>query len=55
MTEKFMYIPNDDTQIYPFCQSKVVVEMFGHWTNKSPKSFFKVPNVGKPTNEKTLL
>ena len=44
---------NDDTQNYPFFQSKVVVEMFGHSTKKS--KFCKSPKSCRPTNENTLL
>ena len=35
-----MYIPNDDTQNYPFCRLKLVVETFEHLTYpiKSPQS-----------------
>ena len=29
MADKFMYISNDDTQNYPFCWLKLVVETFG--------------------------
>ena len=32
MAYKLMYIPNDDTQNYPFCRLKLVVEMFEHPT-----------------------
>ena len=32
MTDKLMYIPNDDTQNYPFCRLKLVVETFEHST-----------------------
>ena len=28
MADKFIYIPNDDTQNYPFCTLKLVVETF---------------------------
>ena len=30
--DKMMYIPNDDTQIYPFCGLKLEVETFEHST-----------------------
>ena len=36
-----MYIPNDDTENYPFCRLKLVVEMFKHLINQpinSPQS-----------------
>ena len=29
---KLKYIPNSDTQNYPFCILQLVVEMFGHST-----------------------
>ncbi len=32
MDNKLMYIPNDDTQNYPFCGVKIVVETFEHST-----------------------
>ena len=28
--DKLMYIPNNDTQNYPFCRSKSVLETFEH-------------------------
>ena len=56
MADKLMYIPNNDTQNYPFCRLQLVVKTFGNTikepTNKNSK---KVPKVIKPTNEKTLL
>ena len=30
MADKLMCIPNDETQIYPFCRLKLVVETFQH-------------------------
>ena len=56
MADKLIYIPNNDTQNYPFCRSKIVVETFEHstqWMNQS--KFTKVPKVVKQTNKKTLL
>ena len=42
MADKLMYIPNDDTNNYPFCRLKLVVETFEYTTEstnqKSPKS-----------------
>ena len=32
MADKFMYIPNDNAQNYPFCRLKLVVEKFEHLT-----------------------
>ncbi len=32
-----MYILNDNTQLYPFCRLKLVVETFEHSTNESIK------------------
>ena len=37
MTDKLMYIPNNDTLNYPFFRLKLVVETFEHsnwWINK---------------------
>ena len=42
--DKFMYISYENSQNYPFCTSKLVVETFGHstyWTNHS--KFSKSP------------
>ena len=53
MANKFMNLPNDDAQNYPFFRLQSVVETFGHsteWTNQS--KFFSVPKVVKPTNKK---
>ena len=30
MADKLMYIPNDDTQNYPFCSLQLVAETFEH-------------------------
>ena len=32
MANKLMYIPNDNTQNYPFCRLQLVVENYGHLT-----------------------
>ena len=51
---KFMYIPNDDTQNYPFCKLQLVVETF--WPNKpTNQNPLKDPKIVNPTNKKTLL
>ena len=58
MADKLMDIPNDNTQNYPFCRSKLAVksEMFRHSTKLTNQSkFTKVPKVVKPTNKKKLL
>ena len=52
MAEKFMYIPNDDTQNYPFSGLKLMVETFEHLMNQPVKTP-KVPKVIMPTNKKT--
>ena len=36
MGDKIMYIPNDDTQNYPFCKFQLVVKTFEHSTNEQP-------------------
>ena len=46
MADKFMYIPNDYTQNYPFCRLKLVAEMFKHSTLWNIQlKFMKVPKV----------
>ena len=35
-----MYIPNDDTQNYPFCRLHLVVETLGHSTKLTNQSNF---------------
>ena len=35
MTDKFMYIPNKETQNYPFCRMKFVVETLNTQPNKA--------------------
>ena len=38
MADKLLYIPNDNTQNYPFCILQLVFKTFGHltkWTNQS--------------------
>ena len=43
-SKKLLYIPDDDTQISPFCRIQLVVETFGQstqWTNQT--NFKKVP------------
>ena len=38
MADKLMYIPNVDTQNYPYCRLQLIVETFEYstkWTNQS--------------------
>ena len=53
MANKLMYVPNDDTQNYPFC--RLLVETLdtqqNEPTNQNSSKFTKVV---KPTNKKTL-
>ena len=51
MADKFMHIPNDDTQNYPFCNLHLVVETF-ETTNQNS---IKVSKFVETTNKKTLL
>ena len=52
MVDKLIYIPNDDTQNYPFCRLLLVVDnQLNETTNQNTT---KVPKVIKPTNKKTL-
>ena len=37
MADKLMYILNDDTQFYPLCELKLVVETFKHLFNQPIK------------------
>ena len=44
MADKFMYIPDEDTQNYAFCRLQIGLKTFGHSTNEptNPNSI-KVP------------
>ena len=56
MTNKLMYIPNDDTQNYPFCRLKLVFKRFKNSTKRNIQSKFTLaPKVVLTTNKKTLL
>ena len=57
MADKLIYIPNVDTQYYPFCRLKLEVETFVHSTSNKPinSNPIKVPKVVKPSNKKTLM
>ena len=56
MADKLMYIPNANTQNYPFCRFQFGVKTFGHTIYKpTNQNLLKVPKVGKPTNKKTIL
>ena len=46
-----MFIHNYDTQKFPFCTSKLMVETFEHSTSK----FTLVPKVVKQSNKKKFL
>ena len=50
-----MYIPNDNTQNYPYCMLQSVVETIGHSTQPNNQNSIKVPKVVKPKNKKTVL
>ena len=56
MVDTLIYISNDETQNYPFCRLKLVVETFEHltkWTNQL--KFTEVTEATKPTNKQMLL
>ena len=53
MADKFVYIPNDDTQNFPFCRL-IVVQMLGHTLKPTYKNSIKVPKVDKPMNKAVL-
>ena len=52
-----MYIPNENTQNYPFCRLQLVVETFGNSTKCEPtnQNTLKVPKVFKPMNKMAFL
>ena len=51
-----MYIPNDDTQNYPFYRLKLLVKTFEYSTQLTNQSkITDYPKVVKPTNKKTLF
>ena len=55
MANKLIYIPNDDTQNYPLCRLKIVVETFEHPTELINQSkFTEVPKVVEPTNKENV-
>ena len=49
MADKFMYIPNEDTQNYSFC--KRLDTQLNYLTNQNS---LKVPKIVNSTNKKTL-
>ena len=51
MAEKLMYIPNDDTQKYPFWFKRLYTQI----KEPSNQNLIKVPKAGKLTNKKMLL
>ena len=53
MTDKFMYIPNDNTQNYPFCRLKFVVQ-FKVCTLNLRINQSKFPKVVKERNKKNF-
>ena len=56
MAEKLMYIPNANTQNCLFYKLQLVIETFGHSTNKlTIKNSIKVQQIVMPTNKKTLF
>ena len=56
MTDKWMNIPNDDTQNNSFCRIKLWLERLDTQLNEpANQNLMKVPKVVKPANKKTLL
>ena len=56
MADKLMYIPNKETQYYPFCRLQLVVETFVHSLNEpTNQGWINVPKNLKPTFKKTLI
>ena len=52
MADKLMYIPNDDTQNYPFCRLKLVLKHLN--TQLIETTNQKVPKVIKSRNKKVI-
>ena len=51
IADKLTYIPNDDTQNYPFCKLQLVVENLNtHLIEPTNQHSIKVLEVVKPTN-----
>ena len=44
------FLPNDDTQNYPFCRLQLVVETFWHWTVVTNQSKLNISAKGCKTN-----
>ena len=56
MANKLMFIPNDDTQNYPFCSKNYWLKRLNSQLNKpTNQKSLKNPKVVKPRNKKTLL
>ena len=47
------YIPNDNTQNYPFYRLQLVLETYKD-TQLNEQNFIEVSKVGTPTNKKTV-
>ena len=54
VADKFIYIPNDDTENYPFCRLQLETCSYQLYEPTNQNSI-KVLNVVRPTNKKTLL
>ena len=52
MANKLMYIPNDDTQNYPFYRLQLVVDT--KLNEQTYQNSIKVPKVVVTTNKKTI-
>ena len=56
MSDKLMYLPNDDTQNYPLCGVKLVIETLDtHLNKQTNKSSIKVSKLVKQMHKQTLL
>ena len=52
--DKLIYIPNDDTQNYPFYRLQLLVKTFG-LNESTNQNSIKISKVDKLTNKKTLI
>ena len=56
MADKFMYIPNDNTQsTHPLCYKEWLKYLDSKLNEQTNQNSIKVPSVIKPMNKKTKL
>ena len=56
MDDKFIFIPRDDKQNYPFCRLRLLVKRFGSISQGTKQSkLIKVSKLFVPANKMTLF